>query len=310
MITTVTLNASVDKRYVVNELHPQTVMRVLSVQNSAGGKGLNVARVAALLGSAVTATGFLGGHSGKYVEALLRRDKITADFVQVVGETRSCINVLDKSTGASTEFLEPGEAIAEEDAERFLQKYDTLLQASNVISISGSVPPGTPPDFYGELILRACAKDKKVLLDSSGTLLAGSLRAKPAFIKPNRDELQQLLGSCPENPAQIVQAAQKLHTDGIPVVVVSLGAQGAVLCCSSGTYRCASPQVKAVNTVGCGDSMVAAFAAGFDRGEAVPDIFADAVAVAAANACCSQTGCFLENDRKTLKSRIRLEKVQ
>ena len=117
MITTVTLNASIDKAYYMeSSIENGTVMRVKAVHNSAGGKGLNVARAVHLCGEEVLATGLVGGYNGKYLEALLDKDGVSHDFVHIQGETRSCINILDREYG-STEYLEPGFEVDESTAE-------------------------------------------------------------------------------------------------------------------------------------------------------------------------------------------------
>ena len=108
MITTVTLNTSVDKLYLVEKLEDYTVMRVKKVSNTAGGKGLNVSKVAHLLGEKVSALGFVGGFNGSYVSSLLEAQGIRAGFTRIQAETRSCINIRELSTGRHTEFLEPG----------------------------------------------------------------------------------------------------------------------------------------------------------------------------------------------------------
>ena len=120
MILTVTLNASSDKLYLVEKLAPYSVSRVQEVVNTAGGKGLNVSRVAALAGGHVTAMGFVGGYNGQLFQSLITTPGITPAFTQVRGETRCCINVRDRETNQSTEFLEPGNPVSQGELERFL----------------------------------------------------------------------------------------------------------------------------------------------------------------------------------------------
>ena len=114
MITTVTLNVAIDKAYVIDALNKGEVMRVQKCSNTAGGKGLNVAKVVKLCGEPVTAAGFVGGHAGKYVCEMLDEAGVPNRFIHTKGETRSCINIL-ASDGSSTEFLEPGEPVEEAD---------------------------------------------------------------------------------------------------------------------------------------------------------------------------------------------------
>ena len=112
MITTVTMNTSIDKAYFMDhEVQNGTVMRVSRCRNSAGGKGLNVARAVKLCGEKVQATGLAGGVNGKYLESLLEKDEVQYQFLHIAGETRCCINILDECYG-STEYLEPGCEVA------------------------------------------------------------------------------------------------------------------------------------------------------------------------------------------------------
>lgn len=299
MITTVTLNVAVDKAYTVKELNKGQVMRVLTCSNTAGGKGLNVAKVVKLCGEKVLATGFVGGHNGAYVEDLLREKNVPSRFVHVKGETRSCINVLAED-GSSTEFLEPGEPVTEEDVAHFLKEFDDIIKESSVITISGSVPKGVPADIYCSLIEKIKSAGKKVVLDTSGRLLEEGIKACPTMIKPNDDEIEALLGVPVTNREEIISGAKKLHERGIAYVVVSLGSDGALVVSDEGIFHGKPPKIETVNTVGCGDSMTAAFAVGFARGWSIEETLRYAVAVSAANAMTMQTGSFRQEDMEAI----------
>ena len=301
MITTVTLNAAVDKLYLVDELQAGGVTRVKECSATAGGKGLNVARVASILGENVLASGFVGGHSGRYVEEMLKDDLVRSDFVHVDGESRTCINIIDRS-GRSTEFLEPGVTVTGKDKSRFLEKFTQILKKSDVVVLSGSMPRGCNSEFYAELIRLVKADDCKVILDTSGESLKQGLKALPTMIKPNRDEISALLGTAVNSRDDVVRAAETLRDGGIPYVVVSMGKEGAILACREGIFEGNPPDVKVVNTVGCGDSMVAAFAAGFERGYPPGKALQFALAVSSANAMCRQTGFFHPEDLRKILS--------
>ena len=296
MITTITLNVAVDKAYVIGKLTDHTVMRVNRCTNTAGGKGLNVAKVVHLCGEEVQATGFVGGFNGAYVEDMLKKQNIPSRFVHVQGETRSCINVLDED-GGSTEFLEPGEPIRPEEVQEFLDQFDDIIADSSVVTISGSVPKGVEVTMYAKLIEKIKAQGKKVVLDTSGALLKESIKACPTMVKPNTDEIEDLLGIKVNNHKDLVEGAKKLHEMGIPVVVVSLGGDGALVVSDEGIFRGQPPKIEVVNTVGCGDSMTAAFAVAFARGLSVQEALRYAIAVSAANAMTMETGSFREEDR-------------
>ena len=309
MILTVTLNTSIDKLYLVESIHPETVMRVKEVHNTAGGKGLNVSRVSAKLGEPVTATGFVGGFNGQYLESLISQPLVRCAFTYVQGETRSCINCWDLSNGHSTEYLEPGQPVTQEDIGRFLSDFSARLPEADVVTISGSVPQGVPEDFYCELIRLCRTAGVPVLVDTSGSRLIAAVKEKPVFIKPNEDEIAQLTGHCILSRGEAVQALTELHGSGIPYVVLSMGEEGALLACDQGVFHGRPPKITPRNTVGCGDSMVAGFAVGFARRLPIEETFRMALAVSAANALSLFTGDFNPADYDRLYPDIQIEKL-
>lgn len=292
MITTVTLNTSIDKAYFMSgTIENGTVMRVSSCKNSAGGKGLNVARTVSLCGEDVLAIGFAGGFNGKYLESLLDQDKIPHCFVKTEGETRSCINILDP-TYHSTEYLEPGCEITPEETQKFLETFPLLINDSTVVTISGSVPKGVPKDIYAKMIHIAKSLGKKVFLDTSSEPLKAGLHALPTLIKPNQDELEALFGVTIENFADLLSCGKQLYQTGIPYVLISLGKDGALLICENGVFHGSPPIIDAVNTVGCGDSMLGAFAVAISRAYPPKRALQYAISVATAKAMSTETGSF------------------
>jgi tagatose 6-phosphate kinase len=309
MILTVTLNPAIDKLYMVESLRPYEVMRVKKVVNTAGGKGLNVSRVASLLGEQVTAMGFVGGYTGMLLESLLGDAKITRAFTRVGGETRSCINIWDCEAGRSTEFLEPGSPVTEEDIEKFLNEYKARLPGASVVTISGSVPKGVPDDFYVTLVKLAKAAGKPVVADTSSQTLKKVLPACPTAVKPNTDEISELMGVQISGPEAAADAAGKLHLGGIELAAVSLGAQGVVASCREGTFRAVPPKVATVNTVGSGDSMVAGLAAGISRRLPAAGLLRLAVAAGTANTLTQQTGTINPGDLERILPQVKVERL-
>lgn len=210
MITTVTLNVSVDKAYHIKGIVvPGTVARVQKCVNSAGGKGLNVSRIIDFCGEEVLATGFAGGFNGAYVEDMLKKDGIQSRFTKTQAETRSCINILAEDE-SSTEYLEPGAPVSEKEVEQFLKDFDQIIDESDVITMSGSVPAGVPKDIYATLVKMIKNKEKKVILDTSGDYLKEGIKAGPTMVKPNDEELEALLGIKIENRYQTIDAAKEM----------------------------------------------------------------------------------------------------
>lgn len=306
MITTVTLNASIDKAYYMEKIIENgTVMRVAAVRNTAGGKGLNVARNVKLCGEKVHATGLVGGYNGKYLESLLKKDEITYEFEHIKGETRSCINILDPKY-RSTEYLEPGCEVSEEEEESFLAHFPEIIKDSDVVTLSGSVPKGISKEIYRKLVELAKESGKQVILDTSGDLLEHGMEGRPSMVKPNQDELELLFHTKIESREQVISYAKEIHAKGIPYVVISLGGEGALLVCDKGVFQGIPPKVEVENTVGCGDSMVAAFAVAFSRKYEPKEALAYAVSVATANAMSPNTGDFDPAVSEELKKNVQI----
>lgn len=308
MITTVTLNAAIDKLYRLECFQPGKVNRTASCTATAGGKGLNVSRAAALLGEPVLATGFCGGHSGAYLKELLSQDQIPNSFIPVTGETRTCINIID-GTGASTELLEPGAPVDENDLQRFHFHFDALLQEAQLTVFSGSLPCGCPKDFYARLIQCAHNRGVRTILDTSGGALTKGIAAKPYLIKPNIEELEALTGTPIHCKKDAAREAVTLHKNGVAYVVISLGKEGALLACEEGVFEGTPPDVPVKNTVGCGDSMVAAFAVAIARNYSAEAALQLALSVSSANAMCEKTGFFHLDDLAAILCRGQVNRL-
>jgi tagatose 6-phosphate kinase len=290
MILTVTMNAAIDKTYIVDSNIPGKVQRVKECRFTPGGKGLNVARVLHAAGEDVLATGLTGGHAGAWVEENLNIQNVTCEFEHVSGETRTCINVIEPD-GRQTEFLEPGFTVSADELASFERRFFALASKCDVVTLSGSVPIGVDKAVYARMIKVCQGLNIPVLLDSSGTLLAEGIRAKPSLIKPNLDELSSLAGTCSIGNIQHIAAAAKgLHDDGIGTVVVSMGAEGSVTASRSGVFRTVSPHIDVQNATGCGDSMMAGLAIGYLRKWDICRTLTLATAIAAASAMEAGTG--------------------
>ena len=308
MILTVTANAAIDKRYVTESFEKGSVNRVKSCAANAGGKGINVTRVASIVGEKVTATGFLGGHAGKFIEERIHQRGVRSDFVWCEGESRTCINIWDETAKQQTEFLEPGFTVTEEDCERLIRKFASLLLKSKVVTISGSVPEGADSELYRRMIREVREYGKPVLLDTSNKLLADCLEEKPTLIKPNLDEIRALTGKELTTRDELLAAAKEFHDQGIEIVAISLGGDGSLVSCREGVFDVKVPKLQAVNTVGCGDSMIAGFAVGMSRGLPIEETIRLASAVSAANAMRLETGFVVMEDVESLLPQIEIRR--
>jgi len=309
MITTVTLNPAIDKVYQMTApIEGGTVMRVGSVVNSAGGKGINVARVAMRCGEDTIALGFLGGYNGLFLEDMLTKDGVNHLFTHTQAETRSSIKVLDERF-LSTELIEPGLPVTDEETESFIDSFTEHIKESKVVVLSGSVPKGISADIYLRLTEIATSMGKKVIADTSGKLLENVISGRPFMIKPNLEELETLFNVKINSLDEIVPYARKLHEDGIDYVVVSLGKDGAFLVCDEGVFHGIPPKVEVINTVGCGDSMVAGFAVSLSRGYGICDTLRYAISVATANALEAKTGDINPENINSISENVKIVKI-
>ncbi|MDF0480091.1 hexose kinase [Vagococcus sp. PNs007] len=296
MILTVTMNPSVDMMYAMDKLELDTVNRVSDVLKSAGGKGLNVTRVAHQLGSKVVATGLVGGTVGAYIEKDLNQSGINHRFSQIASESRNCLALIHE--GHQTEVLEKGPTISKEEATSFLELYRDLLKQANVVTISGSLPQGLPVDFYVLLVSEAEEAGKRVLLDSSGQSLEAVLKSqsKPYMIKPNTEELEALMGVSIQTDDELKVILRDSLFEGIPLIVVSMGADGAFVKYNEIFYRVKIPKITVVNPVGSGDSTVAGMAVAISEGKDILECLKLAMTAGMLNTMEAKTG-FVNPDK-------------
>lgn len=309
MILTVTLNAAIDKRYVVEGFRTGEVNRVKECTYVPGGKGLNVSKPASIYGAEVVATGFAGGHAGAYIEDALKPFGIRSAFYHVDAESRSCINIWDEVNQVQTEFLEPGFTLTEEDFAGFEAKFRQLVQEAKVVAMSGSVPKGLDGTAYQRLVKIVKDAGITVILDTSGKLLEMGIEAIPTMIKPNIDEIRMLTGKRCDDISEIIEAARAIHERGVKIVAVSLGADGSLAVGDDGIFRARVPKIDAVNTVGCGDSMIAGFALGLSKGLPLEETLRLASAISAAAAMREETGFFVMEDMEKLLPQIEITRL-
>ena len=310
MILTITLNPSVDIAYQLDTFHLDTVNRVEKVQKTAGGKGLNVTRVLKQVGEDVVATGFIGGEIGSYVKKQLTRNDIKNSFVEIGNETRNCIAVLHD--GQQTEILEQGPTIQEHEALNFIEHLEIILNNVEVVVISGSLPKGLASNYYVEIVELCKQCDVSVVLECSAEALKKVLESqqKPTVIKPNTEELSQLIG---KNITDDIQELKSVLSgqlfQGIEWIVVSLGAKGAFAKHNDKFYRVKIPKINVVNPVGSGDSTVAGIAASLAH--ALPDVelLKNANVLGMLNAQEEQTGYVNLEHSEVLYSQIEVEEV-
>lgn len=266
MIITVTMNPAIDKTIVLNRLNYGGLNRIQESVLDIGGKGINVSKTIKNLGGETLATGVIAGNSGRLIKDTLEKLEIKTDFLSISGETRTNTKMIEES-GLMTEFNEAGPELLKESLEDFMKKLERLASPEILFVLAGSVPKGVPDDIYKNIIELVKEKGAKVFLDADGALFAKGLEANPDFIKPNRFELEFLYGQ-EENLSEekLIKMGHQLRERGIPIVIISLGKEGAIFLIEDNIYKTLPIEVDVHSAVGAGDAMVAAFAYGIDTG--------------------------------------------
>ena len=274
MILVLNLNASVDRRYMLDTFEKGEVMRARSVENTAGGKGLHVANVLHALGADAVTTGFLGGKAGEFIEERMAERGLAGDFTHVADETRSCLAILT-AAGEQTEILEPGPMVTADELAAFRAKYRELLRGANLVVGSGSIPQGVPKSIYADLTGRRAETEEDAqhaicaLLDAGLPLACVSLGADGSLLG--------VAAETPDDPPQL--------------------------------YRVKVPHIDCKNPVGSGDSFVGGFAAALASGKSPQEALRLAAACGTANAMEEESGSVTPETVQALLPKIAITKV-
>ena len=264
-VVTVTLNPAIDQTASIPNFTAGAVNRVESVRTDAGGKGVNVASFLADLGHAALVTGLLGADNAEPFQALFESKGIVDRFVRVPGATRVNVKIVD-ARDEVTDINFPGLSADETAYGELLSRLEALAREHRWFVCAGSVPGGLSAGVYRELLKRLRGTDTRVVLDTSGEALREAVTARPFAIKPNIDELQELVGRSLNGEADVLGAARDLLARGIGCVVVSMGERGAYFVEPDSCLHAQATAPRVLSTVGAGDAMVAGWVAGRLRG--------------------------------------------
>ncbi len=290
MIYTVTFNPAIDYCLSVNNLKLGETNRSQSEEIYFGGKGINVSTVLTNLGADNVALGFTAGFTGDRLLQGLKEKGIKTDFIKLSdGMTRINVKIEGEQ---ETEINTNGPSVTEEHIEMLLEKLQNLSR-NDILVLAGSIPPSVDDYIYKTLMNKVSRNGVKVVVDATDELLLNTLPLKPFLIKPNLAELEQLVGEKLSDASEIISAAKKLKIMGAENVLVSMGAEGAILVDEFGkVFVEKAPEIQVVNTVGAGDSMVAGFLSALDKGYE----YALKYAVAVGSASASKKGLATKND--------------
>lgn len=305
-IVTVTMNPAIDLACTVPGFAAGAVNRVAEYRSDAAGKGVNIAGLLRKFDLPVTVSGFLGLENARIFEKRFSDLGVSDEFVRVPGETRIGIKVLDPEDRSTTDINFPGLAPDDVHLDRLIETVARLSRQAAIVVIAGSLPVGVAPEAVGRLITVIKEQGAKAVADTSGPALVSAVHAGPWLIKPNDDELAELVGRPMNALDDLVAEARRMNSDGIATVAVSLGARGAVFVEDGQALLARPPRIEAVSTVGAGDAMIGGLVAGMALHLSLEERARRASALAAATVM--QAGPAIQdlNTAKTLESRIEI----
>lgn len=264
-VATITVNPAIDQTVSADNFEIGKVNRSRAMRFDAGGKGVNVASFLADYGLDVAVTGFLGEENADVFERHFKRKNIEDRFIRVPGETRINIKIMDEASQVTTDLNTPGQIPGEYALSRFYEQVEAMMEACECFVLSGNLQAGLPSTFYADLIRLLKSKRRYTVLDTSGDALTDSLEAGPNLIKPNIYELSALVNKPLSEIEDVYRAAVSLINLETKLVVVSMGANGALVVEKDQAFIARPPSIPVKSTVGAGDAMVAGLVAGIGK---------------------------------------------
>lgn len=271
-IVTITMNPAIDVNTSVDNVAAERKLRCSSPTREPGGGGINVSRAIRKLGADSIALYTCGGLTGQMFKELLDNEGLYHKPIPIKGETRENIIVFEESSTLQYRLCMPGPILTNDELKTSLEQLYSLDPKPDFVVVSGSLPSNAPKDYYAQLARAAKQLGSKVIVDTQGEPFKLALQEGVFLVKPNIRELSQLTDSTITDEKQIEELAQKIvRQKWSEVVVVSLGAAGALLVTVEKSQYIRPPAVPSISKVGAGDSMVAGIVLALARGKTLQD---------------------------------------
>jgi 1-phosphofructokinase family hexose kinase len=283
MITVAGFNTALDKLVDVDVLRAGAMQRINGIRVSFGGKGLHVAQTIASLGERVRLVGLVDATSGPAIAALMRERGVDFHGIEIPGTIRTCLAIRERD-GRITELLEPGPEPDAATREKMLATFRRLALDADLAVMSGSLPPGCDDATYADFVRELQGAGVPCLVDASGATLRLAIEARPFLVKPNRDEAAALFGKPLGDITDAATVARMLLARGVPLPVVSLGADGVVAARGGELLHANVPVGPVASAVGSGDCLVAGLAVSLLRSDSLEAMLRLGAACGAANA--------------------------
>lgn len=307
MITTICLNPSFDRAVEMDSLKLGEVNRIRAVREDLGGKGINVAVVARRLGLDVQCIGVMGENGADQLSSLMDQEGLKHHFLKIPGKVRTNLKLVIKDEKGITELNETGTKLTSEDLQAFSQMAREKTASSDMIVLTGSLPPGCPLGFYRDLMKLFAGK--KVIVDTEGKELEMAAKEHPFLIKPNLHEMETTLGLELRTMRSIRDAALLFIRLGVEHAVVSMGAMGAMYVDGEKTLYAPALRVNAKSHIGAGDAMLGGMLLGYLRENDMGKAFRYGVAGGAASVMTEGTQLIVPEDFYNLLDQVRIQEV-
>ncbi len=308
MILSICPNPSIDCTIELDSLNVGMLNRIDSKVETYSGKALNVAVGVARLGEESFATGFMFDDHGRMFEHVLKKEGVKYNFIYNEGRARVNYKIIDKRS-MLTEINDRGETVKREKQLELIDYVSEASKTAEIAVMSGSLPKGVTPEFYGE-VLSVIPKNVKVIVDTEKANMLSAIKNREIFMaKPNQRELESFAGTSVYTLKDMVKAAGKYLDMGVKNVLVSLGAEGAVLTDGTDSYYCKSASVAVNSTVGAGDCMVAAACVGLTKGVPMHELLRMSVAAGTAAVTTSGTNLFYKDKYNEIYAKIYSQKI-
>ncbi len=308
MITTICMNPCFDKTVEVDELKVGQVNRIRDARVDQGGKGINVAVVAERLGLDVQCIGIMGKDGSEELTALIEKENLKHSFLQIPGHVRTNTKIVSGSGKGVTELNEPGPMVDAANLNSFFELAKEKTQGSDMVVLTGSLPPGCPEGTYRDLL--KILEGKKCILDTEGKELELAAKgACPYLIKPNLKEMEATLGIELRTMRTIRDAALLFIRLGVQHAVVSMGEMGAMYVSADKTLFAPALRVEIKSTVGAGDAMIGGMLLGYSKEKDMARAFRYGIAAGAASVMTAGTQLIVKEDFERLLDMVKIQEV-
>jgi 1-phosphofructokinase family hexose kinase len=288
MIVTVTANTTIDHTVMIPVLKENHTIRATGSFYSMGGKPTDAAWILGEMGIPSLALGFAAGLVGQKAEAMLRARGVTPDFIQVGGETRINTVIIAGDMGSQTTITTSTLDVEPEHLVALREKYMAALEGASCVVLGGTLPKAVPPAFYAEYIQLANEHHVPTIFDASEPNLSAGLAARPIYVKPNDDEIQQLTGNPVKTLDDAYRAGHMILEQYGTTPIITFGSEGALAVLPERAYRIPPLNIEVVSAAGAGDAVLAGLAASIERGQSIEDGLR--LGTAAAAAVCLMPG--------------------